>query len=400
MTAPTPSGILAKSLQEHLRSEQEAMLALLARLVEAESPSSDRAALDRVLGILDQVLSDTGFAVRRITGSPAPNLFARPQRRRAGAPAQLLLGHCDTVWPQGTLASMPWASDRQIASGPGVYDMKAGLVQMIFALRALRALGVEPVVRPLVLINSDEETGSRGSTRHIERLAPRVERIFVLEPSLGPEGKLKTSRKGTGRFTIQITGKAAHAGLEPERGASAILELSYVVQELFALNDAERGISVNVGLIDGGLRPNVIAPTSSAVVDLRVERSTDAAEVVAAMHRIKPRIPGVEISITGHLGRPPMEPTARNQKLFDTARGYAAELGFDLEGATAGGSSDGNTASLHAATLDGLGAVGEGAHAHHEKVYVEHLVERAALLGMLLNAPSQKAETTEKEARG
>ncbi len=384
----------AELVLSHLREKQPAMLQFLERLVLAESPSDDPAAQEAVLEPFDEALSEMDFAVSRLGGPPGGHLFARPRQRRRGAAAQLMLGHCDTVWPRGTLGAMPWRIEGDVAHGPGVYDMKSGLVQMIFALRTLRALRMEPVVTPLVFVNSDEEIGSRSSTRTIERLAARVERVFVLEPSLGPEGRLKTARKGTGRFTVRIKGQAAHAGLDPGSGASAILELSYVIQDLFALNDARRGISVNVGLVDGGLRPNVVAPESSAVVDLRVERESDAAEVIAAMERIKPRTPGVELKIQGDLGRPPMEPTARNRALFETAKSRGRELGIELTGETAGGSSDGNTTSRLTATLDGLGAVGDGAHARHEHIYVSRMIERTALLVLLLREPALAIATT------
>lgn len=375
-------------LLSHLQSEETVMLGLLERLVRAESPSGDAAAQEEVLAPLIEALLEMEFTIDRLGGPPGGHLLARPRRHRRGAPAQLLLGHCDTVWPRGTLETMPWSVEEGVVRGPGVYDMKSGLVQMVFALRALRTLGEEPEVTPFIFINSDEEIGSRTSTHHIQRLAEQVERAFVLEPSLGPEGRLKTARKGIGRFTVQIKGQAAHAGLDPGGGASAILELSYVIQELFALNDPRRGITLNVGLVDGGLRPNVVAPESRAVIDLRVERAKDGAEVIAAMKSIAPRIPGVELEIEGQIGRPPMEPTPRNRALFETAQARARELGLELMGETAGGASDGNTTSQWTATLDGLGAVGDGAHAHHEFIYVSRMIERAALLALLLREPS------------
>ncbi len=202
-----------------------------------------------------------------------------PRDYKRRSPRQLLLGHCDTVWPQGTLVKMPVESRDGRLHGPGVYDMKGGLVQALFALTALRDLGIQPSVAPLFLINSDEEIGSRESADHIRRLARVVDRAMVMEPSLGPTGRLKTARKGVGRFVITVIGRAAHAGLDPEKGISAILELSHVVQALFALNDLERGISVNVGTIDGGMRPNVIAPESKAEVDVRVRTQQDADEI-------------------------------------------------------------------------------------------------------------------------
>jgi glutamate carboxypeptidase len=247
---------------------------------------------------------------------------------------------------------------------------------------------------PIVFLNSDEEIGSRESTRHIRRLARVCERVFVLEPSLGPDGYLKTARKGIGRFTVTVHGRAAHAGLDPDAGASAILELSHVIQSLFALNDPERGITVNVGTIDGGLRPNVIAPKSTAVVDVRVRTHEDGERISAAIHSLQPATPGVQLETEGAIGRPALEPTPRNQALWRLARNYATELDLDLQQGIAGGGSDGNTTSQFTATLDGLGPVGDGAHAAHEHLYVARTLERTALLTMLLLAPPHDAART------
>ena len=308
---------------------------------------------------------------------------------------QLLLGHCDTVWPPGTLKKMPVDFEDDVVKGPGVYDMKGGLAQMVFALRALHDLDLEPTVAPVVFVNSDEEVGSPDSTRHIRRLARVAQRAFVMEPSLGPSGKLKTARKGVGRFTVVVEGKPAHAGLDPEGGASAILELSYLIQALFALNEPARGITVNVGTVDGGLSPNVVAPEGRAVVDVRVPTRQDARRVQQSILDLEPVTPGVKLRIEGAIGRPPMEPTPRNRRLWKTARRLGADLGVDLEEAVAGGASDGNTTSLFTATLDGLGAVGDGAHARHEFVFADKLVERCALLALLLmEPPFERGEST------
>ena len=229
--------------------------------------------------------------------------------------------------------------------------------------------------------------GSSESSRYLEALARRADRALVLEPSLGPSGKLKTARKGVGQFRISIAGVAAHAGLDPTSGASAILELSHVIQKLFALNDPERGASVNVGVIDGGLRPNVVAPESSAVVDVRVASREDGLRIERAIRSLQTEAPDVTITVEGGIGRPPMERTPANQRLWRLARDMAPLLGLSVEEGTAGGGSDGNTTSQYTATLDGLGAVGDGAHAQHEFVHVSRLAERCALLAMLLLAP-------------
>ncbi len=383
----------AQSLLDHLRENRREMVRFLENLAFAESPSSEPESQDRVLSILSSALTSIGYKSWRVRGrNSGGHLYARPRRRMRQRPVQLLIGHCDTVWPLGTLEEMPVGVTDGVIRGPGVYDMKGGLTQMVFALKVLRELEIEPSVTPAVFINSDEEVGSRDSTRHIRRLARAAERAFVLEPSLGPKGKLKTARKSVGCFSVVVEGIAAHAGLDPEHGASAILELSYLIQTLFSLNDPERGTTVNVGTIEGGLGPNVVAPECSAVVDIRVRSHEDARRVEDAIRSIEPVTPVVKLRIEGSFGRPPMERTPRNRLLWEPARRLGAEIGLALEEAEAGGASDGNTTSQYTATLDGLGAVGDGAHSRHELVYAEKMVERAALLALLLMEPSRYAE--------
>lgn len=378
----------AVRLLDYLHGQQENMIELLSKLARAESPSHVPASQQPVQAILRSALQDCGYRVRHVSGhSTGGQQLAVPASRTVGQPIQLLLGHCDTVWPLGTLNSMPVELREGRLYGPGVYDMKAGLVQAIFAVRAVRELGLTPHLAPVLFVNSDEEIGSPESSTHIRRLAGTADRTFVMEPSLGPSGRLKTARKGVGRFVIRVIGRAAHAGLSPEEGASAILELSHVVQELFRLNRPERGITVNVGTIDGGLRPNVIAPESSAQVDVRVETQADAEFIESQIHAMEPTTPGTRLEISGRIGRPPMEKTEGNQRLWELAQEAADELGLDIEDGTAGGGSDGNSTSQLTPTLDGLGAVGDGAHAATEYVAVDHLVPRAALLGRLLLFP-------------
>ena len=379
---------LAQSVSAYLHRHRSALVEFLKRLALAESPSTHPEAQDEVLGIISEALAELGYAVRRLPGrSSGGHLYARPEQRERHAPVQVLLGHCDTVWPLGTLEEMPVAVADGVIRGPGVYDMKCGLAQMVFALRVLRDLDLETHVTPVVFINSDEEVGSKESARHIRRLARVAERAFVLEPSLGPSGKLKTARKGVGRFSVTVEGEAAHAGLNPEEGASAILELSYLIQALFALNDPARGTTVNVGTIDGGLRPNVVAPQSKAVVEARVPTGEEARRVEKAILGLKPSTPGVTLRVEGSMGRPPMERTHRNRRLWERARELGGTLGLRLEEGVAGGASDGNTTSLFTATLDGLGAVGDGAHARHEFAFADAMVERCALLVLLLMEP-------------
>lgn len=376
----------AQEVLGYLREHRQVLVGFLERLALAESPSTEPGAQDEVLDILSEALIEIGYAVWRLPGRwSGGHIYARPEGRRA--PAQLLLGHCDTVWPLGTLDEIPVEVRDDVVKGAGVYDMKGGLAQMVFALRAMRDLDLRLAVTPIVFVNSDEEIGSKESTRHIRRLARAVERVFVMEPSLGPSGKLKTARKGVGRYEIRVTGEAAHAGLDPEEGASAILELSYLIQALFALNDPARGTTVNVGTIDGGLGPNVIAPESSATVDVRVPTQEDALLMEETILGLKPVTPGVTLRVEGGMGRPPMERTSRNRRLWETARGLGKELGLDLTEGMAGGGSDGSTTSLYTATLDGLGAVGDGAHSTDEFVYIDRMVERCALLALLLMEP-------------
>jgi glutamate carboxypeptidase len=378
------------------------MAALLADLARLESPSVVPAAQGPVLDRLEGELRALGFAVRRLRGRRSGgHLYAAPPRRRTGErhgpggsrgpscppAAQLLLGHCDTVWPNGMLAAMPVEERDGRLYGPGVYDMKGGLVQGLFALRALRELGLEPPAVPVLLVNSDEEIGSGESERWVRRLARRVRRVFVLEPSLGSEGRLKTVRKGVGRFVVTVRGRAAHAGLEPERGASAVLELAHVIQRLYALADPARGITINVGIVSGGLRGNVVAPEARAEVDVRVLRREDAPALAAAIRAMAPATPGTAIEVEGGVDRPPLVMTAANRRLWDVAEEAGRRLGLNLAQGVAGGASDGNTTSLYTATLDGLGAVGGGAHSLDEHVELARMPERAALLALLLLAP-------------
>ena len=386
------SGPSGPEILDLVRADRQYMIELLEQLTLAESPSSSAESQQRIRNQLRDELEALGFGTRLLPGlKSGGQIYARPRQRRRGNARQLIVGHFDTVWPVGTLETMPFTVEDDLVKGPGVFDMKGGLVQLVLALRALAQLGLEPTVTPVIFLNSDEEIGSRESARYITALARRAERAFVLEPSLGPSGLIKTARKGVGRFTILARGRAAHAGLDPERGASAILELSFVIQKLFALNDPKHGVTVNVGTIDGGLRPNVIAPTSRAVVDVRVATQADADRIEQAIYALAPQTDGVELEIGGGMGRPPLEPTPRNQALWTLAQELGRSLGLALGEARAGGGSDGNTTSLYTATLDGLGPVGDGAHAHHEQLSLDRTGERAALLGLLLMAPSTRS---------
>ena len=378
----------ASRVFDHIKGQSSSLTALVKSLVEAESPSAQPEIHDEVRRVLRLALAGVGYDSRE-TGVPDKprHVFAVPADRPKGAPSQLLLGHFDTVWPVGTLQDRPFSIDGNTIHGPGTFDMKGGLAQIVLALGAIRDLELETPVVPVVFINADEEIGSRTSTRYIRWLAEHADRALVMEPALGTRGDIKTERKGIGRFTVTVYGKAAHAGLDPESGASAILELSHVIQTLFALNDVERGITVNVGTIDGGIQPNVVAPHSKAVVDVRVPTVADGQEIERVIHAIKPTTPDVRLHIEGAIGRPSMESTPRNRRLWTFAKEAGSELGLELHQARAGGGSDGNTTSQYTATLDGLGPVGDGAHAVHEHFLIDKTLERAALLTMLLISP-------------
>ena len=390
-----PSAI-AEQVLDYARSQESFLVELLRELVEAESPSSHPAVHRQARHVFMSALSELDYSVRETCTPGKPrHVYARPAERKRFTPAQLVIGHYDTVWPVGTITERPFEVDGNIIRGPGVFDMKGGLVQLVIALGALRDLELEPAMVPVIFVNADEEIGSRSSTRFIRLLAQHAARAFVLEPALGEEGRIKTVRKGLGRFTVTVYGKAAHAGLDPEAGASAILELSHVIQKLFAMNDPDKGITINVGTIDGGIQPNIVAPHSTAVIDVRVPTVADGERIEKLIHCIEPEVPGVRLRIEGAIGRPSMESTPRNLALWEQAREIGDELGLALTNASVGGGSDGNTTSQYTATLDGLGPVGHGAHAKHEFLYIDRTLERAALLAMLLLAPADRAETRE-----
>ena len=378
---------IAKHIENYLRDNQEDMLIFLKKLVTTETPSLDAKSQSEILIFLKDTLESLDFQVSISTGSMTGGyLYARPKSRIKNQPIQLMVGHCDTVWKKGTLEKMPITDIENKVSGPGVFDMKAGLTQMIFAIKAIKNLNLECKVIPVIIINSDEEIGSIESAKTIAGLSRVASRAYILEPPLGLDGMLKTARKGIGRFTLTVTGQPAHAGLNPDQGASAIVELSYHIQHLFALNDFKKGITVNVGMIQGGSSANVIAAESKAVIDVRVHNAKDADFISRKILGLKPISKDTSLKIEGYFGRPPMEKTTRNQELWKLAKKLGKTININLEQTTAGGGSDGNTTSLYTATLDGLGTVGDGAHAKHEFIFKDKLVERTALLTLLLTA--------------
>ena len=367
-------------------------LDLLERFAGIESPTDDPRAVARMQDAFAEEFESRGFRTRRLHRPGAgPHLFVRPERRRRERPLQLLLGHADTVWPIGTLAEMPVERRDGRLHGPGTFDMKAGITGFLVALDIVRELGLELPADPIMLINADEETGSPTSKELVARVARIASRAWVLEPPKGPDGHLKTVRKGMVRIGIGVQGRPAHAGLDPGVGASAIEELSHLIQALHAMQDLERGVSVNVGVIEGGTRPNVVAARARLECDARTPTRDDALELIERVRALQPTVPGTTLQIDARLEVPPLEASPRNRRLWDVAKRAAASVGIEVEEAHVGGASDGNTASAWTATLDGLGWVGDGAHAHHEHVVIEHVAERIALLVALLTAPLDDA---------
>jgi glutamate carboxypeptidase len=369
----------------------QAQDAWLTRFIEAlaaiESPTDDKPAVDRCGDELERQLQAIGMRTTRVaTADAGDHLVAEIGD---GGPRVLLLGHFDTVWPVGQLARMPIERRDGRLHGPGVFDMKAGIGLGVQAVRALTAAR-ELRGRVAMLWTTDEETGSRTSRALVEREARASDAVLVLEPAL-PGGALKTSRKGCGQFELAVRGVAAHAGVDPGKGVSAIGELARQILAIEKLADLPRGVSVSVGLIRGGSRPNVVADEARAVIDVRAPTAAQADAVTRALEALRPVLEGARLEVTGGFERPPMERTAGVARLYDEARTVAADLGITLEEGGTGGGSDGNfCAALGVPTLDGLGAVGDGAHALHEHVEVASLPFRAALLAGLIGRVTQK----------
>ncbi|WP_433974878.1 M20 family metallopeptidase [Tunturiibacter lichenicola] len=354
----------------------------LEELVRQESPSEDRQAVNAAMALTANWSEAIGTRIKRHKQTTFGDILELRfgSSHKAQKPV-LLLGHLDTVWPMGTLASMPWRVAEGRYWGPGVLDMKAGIVMALSALSALRELDLERSVT--LLLNSDEEVGSTVSRGITERLALESAAVLVLEPAQGLA--YKTARKGVGQYHVEVTGVGAHSGVDFERGHSAVLELAKLVQTISNFTNLERKLTVNCGVIAGGTRSNVVPSHAFTEVDVRIAKAGDAVYVEKLFRRLKVSDPKCKLTITGGINRPPMERKAGTIALFKKARRLAAELGFSLEEAATGGGSDGNfTAALGVPTLDGMGAVGDGAHAAHESVVIEHLVPRTALLAAMI----------------
>jgi glutamate carboxypeptidase len=373
---------LAAQLHEYCRANEAWLLETIEALVRLESPTSDKAAVDRCGAELSRRLTAIGARVSRIETSSAGNHLRGEFGR--GARQILILGHFDTVWDVGQLERMPVRREGDRLLGPGVFDMKAGISLGMLATRAIYELAPPHDTRIVMLWTTDEETGSATSRALLETEAARSEAVLVLEPAL-PGGALKTSRKGCGEYDLVVHGVAAHAGVDPSKGASAIRELARQILAIETLQHLERGISLNVGIVEGGSRVNVVAERARARIDARAPARADADRIDAAMRALTPHLRGTRLEITGGFGRPPMERTPGVARMFEVAQAAGRELGLDVQEGSTGGGSDGNfCAALGIPTLDGLGAVGDGPHAIHEHVIVSELVPRAALIATIL----------------
>jgi len=376
---PLPSDL------RYFEERRESLVAILQQMVEIESPSDSKPAVDRLSAFIAARFETLGgHAKLHKSADFGDHLQVDFAGRRGGKPI-LLLGHCDTVYPLGTLATMPCRVADGRMSGPGVLDMKSGIVLMLAAIGKLLD-GHGELSRPVtILLVSDEEIGSASSRPITESLAKKSAAVLVLEPSYGPHGAVKTARKGVGEYTLKVTGVAAHSGLDFGKGQSAIVELARQVGQISKLVDVKRGLTLNVGLIDGGTRVNVVPAEATARMDVRIARMKDAAGIARQLRSLKPFNRKCKLEISGEINRPPMERTAGVATLYRKAADIAKHLGWKLEEAAVGGGSDGNfTTALGIPTLDGLGAVGDGAHAQHESIVLSELPKRAALLAGLI----------------
>jgi len=375
-----------RSLAAWLRPRERAMMRLLAQFVRAESPSFDKAAVDRFGRIVASEWKKRGAAVTLLHQRERGDLVRAEWRPRVNRTADqiLVLGHLDTVYEIGTITRMPFRVSRGRAWGPGTFDMKGGLVIALYAMDALAAVGCLPEKRVAFLWTSDEEIGSESSRAAIEREAKRSDAVLVIEPAAGLDGRVKTGRKGVGEIELIVTGRAAHAGLNPGDGVNAIEEMAHQIARISRWNQLRRGITVNAGVIAGGTRTNVIPERARALVDLRASDAEDMRALERKFRALRPILSGAKLEIRGGFNRPPME---RNMSaaLYAKARALSKEMGLTLGEAFVGGGSDGNfTAALGVPTLDGLGAVGENAHSPRENIVIRALPERAALLAGLI----------------
>jgi glutamate carboxypeptidase len=389
--ALTHSSVEAQRRLAYFDNRRAEIVSTIRELVEIESPSDNKAAVDRIAEAVAHKFSQLGGEVRY---HRAQDFGSHLQVNFGGKSAKpvLLLGHYDTVYPLGTLANMPCRAVHNRLTGPGVLDMKSGIALMLHALAGLQEWHSKEQIgglpRPVtVLLVSDEEVGSESSRAITESLAKKAAAVLVLEPSYGRHGALKTARKGVGEYVVKVTGKASHAGLDFQKGVNAILELARQIEKISSFTDLKKGLTVNVGIVGGGSRTNVVPAEAAAQIDVRIARIKDAAGIDKKIRTLRPFNRKCKIEITGGINRPPMERTAGVAALYTQAVAIARELGWKLGEAAVGGGSDGNfTAGLGIPTLDGLGGVGDGAHATHEHILISELPRRAALLAGLIEA--------------
>jgi glutamate carboxypeptidase len=369
-----------QEILQQVQTNEARLLATLKQLVETESPSDDKAAVDRAGELLLSFVPGASLKRHR-SRTFGDVLELRFTPKRSKRTRVLLLGHLDTVWPIGTLKTMPWREADGKLYGPGVLDMKSGVAMALEALAALDALGMQ---RPVtLLLNSDEEIGSPFSRTITEKIARDCSAVFVLEPAQGLA--YKTARKGIGHYTLHVQGVAAHAGVDFQQGHSAVLEMARLVQTVSGFTDLSKGLTVNVGAIRGGTQSNVVAAECTAEVDVRILKASDAPRVERMFHALKTTDRACRLTVSGGINRPPMERKAGTIALFKQAKKLAAEIGFTLDEASTGGGSDGNfTAALGVPTLDGMGSIGAGAHAAQEHIVSKYLAERTALLAAMI----------------
>ena len=386
--APDPATIESTRRLHYFEERKPQITETIQRLVELESPSDNKQAVDRLGSLLAGRFEALGGHAKFHRIQNFGDHLQVDFPGKTSGKSVLLLGHLDTVYPMGTLVTMPCRVSGHKLFGPGCFDMKSGIAIMLHSIEALRTWHGDQLPRPVtVLLVSDEEIGS-DSSRHItENLAKKSQAVLVLEPSYGPKGAVKTARKGVGEYILRVTGKAAHSGLDFEKGESAIVELARQIIEVSKLVDLKRGITLNAGTVQGGTRSNVIPAEASTVLDVRVARMADASALDRRLHSLKPFNRKCKLQITGGVNRPPMERTPKVAALYQKASEIAKQLGWKLEEAAVGGGSDGNfTAGLGIPTLDGLGGVGDGAHAAHESISISDLPRRTALLAGLIES--------------
>jgi glutamate carboxypeptidase len=362
--------------------QQEEMLDLLKKLVELESPSDVPSAVHHVLLFLENYCQELGGSAEWLKDQD--NKAQLKITWGTGDRKLLILAHVDTVWPLGEITKRPFRIEDGRAYGPGILDMKAGIVQALFAVKGYADTSLRENQQIVFLFTIDEEIGSLSSRNWIEREAQESAAVLVVEPA-GAGGRLKVSRKGWGLYELNVQGKAAHAGIDPENGASAVLELAHQILKIQSLTELSNGLNVNIGLIEGGSKPNMVAPDARALIDIRVSDRKDIELVEDFMSQLSSHTPGTTIRLTGGMNRPPMEQSDKNAALFALAKQAGAAMAMNIEGVHVGGVSDGNfTSFLGVPTLDGLGAVGSGAHALDEHIVISEMIPRSKLLAELI----------------